>query len=194
MATIAQHIAIRLLAKYLLSATAQSEQRAGQSRTSSQATATVQNTSHSRQVSGDPFSPASNAAQTQFDIVNTPRPGYASPSAISTAILVSSCTKLFPILLVIWPTSSDSSTVSAGPFASRAASYIGWVVLINNIEALLILLDCGYIIATGLAVAGMIARFIIEGWLLALVGLYRDNSGPVGDVLSVLMWSRELIK
>ncbi|KIY01051.1 uncharacterized protein Z520_03717 [Fonsecaea multimorphosa CBS 102226] len=105
----------------------------------------------------------------------------ASPSAISTALLVSSCTKLFPILLVIWPTETKESD-SFG-FAFRATNYVGWAVLLNNIEALLILLNCGYIIATGLAISGFVARWIVEGWFLSFIGLARDT-GPVGDVLA----------
>jgi lipid intermediate transporter len=108
--------------------------------------------------------------------------GRASPSAISTALLVSSCTKLFPILLVIWPTAnSDSnsepdSEASLGrglgkAFVSNASNYVGWVVLLNNIEALLILLDCGYVVATGLALTGLMFRQTVEGMALAMVGL-----------------------
>ncbi|KIW32307.1 uncharacterized protein PV07_03861 [Cladophialophora immunda] len=106
---------------------------------------------------------------------------HASPSAISTALLVSSCTKLFPILLVIWPTETKESD-SFG-FAFRATNYVGWAVLLNNIEALLILLNCGYMIATGLAISGFVARWMVEGWFLTFVGLARDT-GPVGDVLA----------
>lgn len=128
-----------------------------------------------------------------------PKDAQTSPSAISTALLVSSCTKLFPILLVIWPTTTTTTTTGSGsseeasepsalaPFAYRATSYIGWVVLLNNIEALLILLDCGYVIATTLAVAGVLCRWIVEGWILSAVGLIRESEGPVGDV--VMLWS-----
>lgn len=109
----------------------------------------------------------------------------ASPSAISTALLISSCSKLFPILLVIWPSATlDSSneaenTISGGlgrAFASNAANYVGWAVLFNNIEALLILLDCGYGIATGLAVAGLVSRWTVENWALGLAGLKSSAS------------------
>lgn len=117
-------------------------------------------------------------------------PGRATPAAISTALLVSSCTKLFPILLVIWPTSTPSED-SAEPqissnatFASRASSYVGWAVLFNNIEALLILLDCGYLFATGLAVAGAVARYAVEKIILGMVGLNGDAPGGLGSVLS----------
>ena len=120
----------------------------------------------------------------------TPPP---SGSAITTALLVSSCTKLFPILLVIWPTSmsdSDSSSPDAnrqsGPnFSFSARGFIGYAVLVNNLEALLILLDCGYVVATGLAVAGGLARWCVEGFLLGMVGL-ETESGPVGDLVGVL--------
>lgn len=116
----------------------------------------------------------------------TTHPGGASPSAISTALLVSSCSKLFPILLVIWPTSANSesagSVASEGlgrAFVSNASSYVGWVVLLNNIEALLILLDCGYAIATSLALAGLMCRWSVEGWALGLAGLKNSTSREV---------------
>ena len=108
----------------------------------------------------------------------------ASPAAISTALLVSSCSKLFPILLVIWPSANSEDENGRDPlggglgraFVSNAAQYVGWVVLLNNIEALLILLDCGYVIATSLAIAGLVCRWTLEGWLLALVGLRSSSS------------------
>ena len=111
----------------------------------------------------------------------------ASPSAISTALLVSSCTKLFPILLVIWPTANSDSDTNEGSlshglsraFASNASNYVGWVVLLNNIEALLILLDCGYMVATGLAFTGLIFRQTVEDSALALVGLKSSGSFEV---------------
>ena len=115
-------------------------------------------------------------------------PGRASPSAVSTALLVSSCTKLFPILLVIWPTQPPENGgrgFATPTFASRARSYVGWAVLLNNIEALLILLDCGYVAATGLALAGSAARWMVEGIALGTVGLDGDG-GPIGDLSSLL--------
>lgn len=118
-------------------------------------------------------------------------PGRATPAAISTALLVSSCTKLFPILLVIWPTSPsvENQDGSKAPpnanatFASRASSYVAWAVLLNNIEALLILLDCGYLFATGLAVAGAMARYAVERLILGVVGLNGDAHGGVDSVM-----------
>ncbi|EXJ58459.1 hypothetical protein A1O7_05884 [Cladophialophora yegresii CBS 114405] len=112
---------------------------------------------------------------------------HANPSAISTALLVSSCTKLFPILLVIWPTEANEGD-SFG-FAFRATNYVGWAVLLNNIEALLILLDCGYVVATALAISGFLARWMVEGWFLSFVGSAGDT-GPVGDLLAAYSFMR----
>lgn len=122
-------------------------------------------------------------------------PGLASPSAISTALLVSSCTKLFPILLVIWPESSSDDATDPGStlsFANRARSYVGWAVLLNNIEALLILLDCGYVAAAGVALAGASARWVVEGVVLSLVGL-EGEGGPVGDILGILKHAASML-
>ena len=159
LATIAQHGIIRLLAHYFLKP----------------------------QTSSSDDSPTGHER-------NTIVPGQASPSAISTALLVSSCTKLFPILLVIWPTaeanseSPDTTSSFGGAFASLS-SYVGWAVLLNNIEALLILLNCGYVIATGLAFAGMFARWSVESWALGLVGLNSPSSRELGFLSDILTWS-----
>ncbi|OXV08811.1 hypothetical protein Egran_03429 [Elaphomyces granulatus] len=177
-----------------------------------------------------------------------PPPSPASPNAISTALFVSSCAKLFPILLVIWSTdeqdvpdggcteivttstmlalkrAADSSTststtsvvlpsITALPtslptlssivtkssmpgsssFLTRLSTFSNtatftWafhallpllslsaanthLVLLNNIEALYILLDCGYLRAVALALAGQTARWGIERLVLRLFGL-----------------------
>lgn len=139
-----------------------------------------------------------NGRLTEDKNLDTPaavRPGCASASAISTALFVSSCMKLFPILLVIWPGpgSSDpthnpatSNSKSSGlSFASRASNYVGWAILLNNIEALLILLNCGYVVATALAIAGAAARWAVEAVVLSAVGL-GGGSGPIGDTLVTL--------
>jgi hypothetical protein len=173
-----------------------------------------------------------------------PPPSPASPTAISTALLVSSCAKLFPILLVIWgPDGSGSSSApveqdntSAGgmerstltqrmlsrytPTASAASpaatgfvssvsssllenilSSLAWLMpasvppsyltncaelvgslfslgaadthlgLLSNIEALYILLGCGYLRAVALAVAGLLARWTVQRVILGAVGI-----------------------
>jgi hypothetical protein len=52
------------------------------------------------------------------------------------------------------------------------------------------------VIATALAVAGVVVRWVVEGWILGIAGLVRDanasnmsegswGDGPMGDVLSV---------
>jgi len=178
--TLAQHATIRVLVRLFLSRVAAPDLTASpaQPLPGSPVKDDVQ------QGASRPTSPTSTTSQ---ELKRTIGPGRASPSAISTALLVSSCTKLFPILLVIWPTQSpeEVSTPSAPSFASRARSYIGWAVLLNNIEALLILLDCGYMVATGLALAGYAARWLVEGIMLGTVGLEGDG-GPIGDLSDLL--------
>ncbi|CAI7597966.1 unnamed protein product [Penicillium viridicatum] len=184
-----------------------------------------------------------------------PPPTAASPAAISTALLVSSCAKLFPILLVIWGSDGNGSlsdvpensqtaaqilpstqaatmpsavhqsllatatktpsllsakaAISSSPLASvpsssfleswlaatasmlRAStptSYLSGLfdllasllslgvvdthlVLLSNIEALYILLGCGYLRAVAVAVAGQIARWAVQRVILGAVGV-----------------------
>ncbi|KAI1377546.1 carbohydrate-binding module family 50 protein [Hypoxylon crocopeplum] len=97
-------------------------------------------------------------------------PTYPRPNSVSTALLVSSSTKLFPILMVIW----DYDV----PAAARS---LGWAVVANNVEALKILLDCGYGAALVLAAAGAVARWLVGRAVLWLVGLEGvDSAGDSG--------------
>ncbi|KAK5998183.1 Protein arv1 [Cladobotryum mycophilum] len=93
-------------------------------------------------------------------------PRYTRPNSVSTALLVSSSTKLFPILMVIWEYDV--------PAAARS---LGWAVVANNVEALRILLDCKYYVACLLAIAGAAARWAIGRLVLVSAGL--------GDVDSI---------
>jgi hypothetical protein len=80
-------------------------------------------------------------------------PHYPHKALISTALLVSSFTKLFPLLLLVWNYDLPSS-----------ASAVSWAVIINNVAALEILLDCGYVRAALLAAVGAICRAGV-GWV-----------------------------
>ncbi|OJD18804.1 hypothetical protein AJ78_01211 [Emergomyces pasteurianus Ep9510] len=182
----------------------------------------------------------SSTSPPQIDPIPPPSP--ASANSISTALLVSSCTKLFPILLVIWspettdthggraniPASAVSGTTTrklASSLTSTMLNYLSpsskpsgpqqqqqqqlqitpsaspsnvkshssslplsssildpllslvlsitntHLVLLNNTEALFILLDCGYIRAAILALGGQLARWVVEKTLLGVVGL-----------------------
>jgi hypothetical protein len=95
-------------------------------------------------------------------------PRYPRPNSVSTALLVSSSTKLFPILMVIWEYDV--------PAAARS---LGWAVVANNVEALKILLDCGYGTAAILATVGAICRWMVGRGILWAVGL--DGVDRVGD-------------
>ena len=89
---------------------------------------------------------------------------YPRPNSVSTALFVSSCTKLFPILMVIWDYDVPA-----------AAKSVGWAVVVNNIEALNILLDCGYVMAGLLAGTGALVR-VMTGWeILRAVGLQEGG-------------------
>ncbi|KAL2153225.1 hypothetical protein VTH82DRAFT_4380 [Thermothelomyces myriococcoides] len=97
-------------------------------------------------------------------------PRYPRPNSVSTALLVSSSTKLFPILMVIWEYDV--------PAAARS---LGWAVVANNVEALKILLDCGYGVAALLAMAGAVSRWAMGRAVLWAAGLEGvDSAGESG--------------
>ncbi|KAL4870040.1 hypothetical protein BDV12DRAFT_69213 [Aspergillus spectabilis] len=165
-------------------------------------------------------------------------PSQASPTAISTALFVSSCAKVFPILLVIWGplgnvdfdsrAATSNSTFNAGSIQPNLAQQAGGqrpaisgsnaatgpssvsssvlqglvrampasiptsyvvdfvdlmsslftlgatdthLVLLSNIEALYVLLGCGYLPAMALAVAGLVARWTVQRVILGAVGV-----------------------
>ncbi|KAI9670936.1 MAG: sterol homeostasis protein [Alyxoria varia] len=102
-------------------------------------------------------------------------PPYPHPNRVSTALLVSSCTKLFPILMVVWDYDLPSS-----------ASAVSWAVIVNNLAALEILLDCGYMRAGALTGIGAGCR-AFAGWaLLRAAGL--DTRKMVGGDMGVGGW------
>lgn len=92
-------------------------------------------------------------------------PRYSRPNSVSTALLVSSSTKLFPILMVIWEYDV--------PAAARA---LGWAVVANNVEALRILLDCGYGTAALLTTVGAVSRWAVGHGVLKAAGLGSVDS------------------
>nr|OQO25489.1 hypothetical protein B0A51_08756 [Rachicladosporium sp. CCFEE 5018] len=87
-------------------------------------------------------------------------PHYPHPSLISTALLVSSFTKLFPLLLLVWNYDLPSS-----------ASAVSWAVIINNVAALEILLGSGYLRAMGLCAVGAVCRAGVGWGILRMVGV-----------------------
>ncbi|KAI5466556.1 Arv1-like family-domain-containing protein [Mariannaea sp. PMI_226] len=97
-------------------------------------------------------------------------PRYTRPNSVSTALLVSSSTKLFPILMVVWEYDV--------PAAARS---LGWAVVANNVEALRILLDCRYYTACLLAVAGAASRWVVGRAVMGFAGLSDiDSIGESG--------------
>ncbi|CAN6598598.1 protein Arv1p [Trichomonascus vanleenenianus] len=68
---------------------------------------------------------------------------WTRPNTLSTAVLIASSSKLFPILMLIW--SYDI------PIATKV---VGWAVSFNIVEVLTTILDCGYpraVVMTGAA-------------------------------------------
>lgn len=96
---------------------------------------------------------------------------YSRPNSISTALLVSSSTKLFPILMVIW-----SYDVPA------AAQALGWAVVANNVEALRILLDSSYTVAALLAMSGAVARWAVGRSIMITAGLHGVDSAGEASI------------
>ncbi|KAL2761248.1 hypothetical protein ACRALDRAFT_1059118 [Sodiomyces alcalophilus JCM 7366] len=120
-------------------------------------------------------------------------PCYTRPNSVSTALLVSSSTKLFPILMVIWQYDV--------PAAARS---LGWAVVANNVEALRILLDCGYGVAALLTTIGAVGRWIVGRsvlWLVELQGLdsmgeasiAADGKALWAFVMYVREWAGQLV-
>lgn len=130
--------------------------------------------------------PASNAAPSPAP------PKKPTPNSITMALFVSSCMSLFPILMVVWKyddASGTSTATSQSPLNSSSVAFtsgflssqgrgvdwvrrgVSWAVAVQNLEALRILLDCGYIGAGGLVAAGGVVRWVVKSTILGAVGL-----------------------
>ncbi|KAG8531657.1 uncharacterized protein KY384_003288 [Bacidia gigantensis] len=110
-------------------------------------------------------------------------------TSISTALLVSSCMSVFPIFMIVWKPEEGPSTELTVPspidtnlflpeFLRSGARGVGWVrsgvtwaIALQNSESLRILLNCGYLWAGGLVLAGATARWAVRAAILGLVGL-----------------------
>ncbi|KAF9766481.1 hypothetical protein IL306_001105 [Fusarium sp. DS 682] len=75
---------------------------------------------------------------------------------------------------------------------------LGWAVVANNVEALRILLDCNYLIACLLAIAGAASRWVVGRAVLLAAGLADvdsiGESGVAADgkaLWALLMYAKE---
>ena len=97
---------------------------------------------------------------------STPATTVSKPTSngnsISTALFVSSCMKLFPILMVVWKYDDAGGNVGRG---------VEWAVAVQNLEALRILLGCGYMGPAGLVAVGWVGRWVVARVVLGIVGL-----------------------
>lgn len=62
-----------------------------------------------------------------------------------------------------------------------SASAVSWAVIVNNVAALQILLDCGYVGATVLAGVGALCRAVVGWGMLRAVGL-QGKSAAMGVI------------
>ncbi|KAH7379465.1 Arv1-like family-domain-containing protein [Pyrenochaeta sp. MPI-SDFR-AT-0127] len=113
-------------------------------------------------------------------------PHFPRPTPLSTALFVSSCTKLFPILLIIWDYDLPSS-----------ATAVSWAVIVNNVAALEILMNCGYVRAGFLVSVGAGLRTIVGWAILRVAGLGSGwegySIGGVEEIVeSTIHWMRSL--
>ena len=133
-----------------------------------------------------------NANQGNSAVPSLAPPKKSASNAISTALFVSSCMSLFPILMVVWnyddapeilvassqsPSNSSSVTFSSGFLSSQGPGVdwvrrgVSWAVAVQNLEALRILLGCGYWRAGTLVVAGGMVRWVVKHVILKAAGL-----------------------
>jgi Arv1-like family len=89
-------------------------------------------------------------------------PSPPGPNAISTALFVSSCMQLFPILMVVWRYDDAGGQLARG---------VSWAVGAQNVEALRILLGATYWSAGGIVAAGAVARWLAKRIILGAMGL-----------------------
>ena len=157
--TVAQHLAIRSLAKALApmnrsagSDEPEEKKEGGSPRASTLSPATAAQSSSEDSTSQQPL-----AGSSQIKNI-------ARPAAISTALFVSSCMKLFPILMVVWRYDDVEGQVGRG---------VEWAVAVQNLEALSILLECSYVVAGLLVGGGWLAKLAVGRLLSGAVGLGR---------------------
>ncbi|KAK7202780.1 Arv1-like family-domain-containing protein [Myxozyma melibiosi] len=106
------------------------------------------------------------------------------PNIVTIALLISSATKMFPMLMVIWTYDIPA-----------AAKAIGWAVNVSTIEALNIVLMCGHVKAIALMGAAVfVRRAVVRILVWAFISRSREpalafrccSSKPV----FVELWSR----
>ena len=102
------------------------------------------------------------------DSTSSPR---VTANGISTALFVSSCMKLFPILMVVWRYDGAENEGEGWDVGKSVGRGVEWAVAVQNLEALRILLGCGYLSAAGLVAAGAAARWVVAAVILGAVGL-----------------------
>ena len=116
----------------------------------------------------NPSSPVTTTRISSEESTASPR---VTANGISTALFVSSCMKLFPILMVVWKYDGAENESEGWNVGKSVGHGVEWAVAVQNLEALRILLGCGYLSAAGLVAAGAATRWVIAAMVLSSVGL-----------------------
>lgn len=114
--------------------------------------------------SSSPSSPSPHSQPSVLTSLRSLLPTAPSPNATSTALLVSSFTKLFPLLLLVWDYD-----------ARRSVQVAGWAVLASNVVAVGILCGCGWGRAGFVVGVGAAVRGVVEAGMLEAVGVERTG-------------------
>ena len=76
--------------------------------------------------------------------------------------------KLFPILMIVWKYDDAGGSVKRG---------VEWAVAVQNLEAIRILLGCGYVTAGVLVGVGWLASWVVRVLLVSVFGLGGNGGG-----------------
>ena len=79
--------------------------------------------------------------------------------------------KLFPILMVVWKYDGDENESEGWNVGKSVGRGVEWAVAVQNLEALRILLGCGYLSAAALVATGTAARWVAAAVVLGGVAL-----------------------
>ncbi|KAL8742774.1 MAG: hypothetical protein Q9190_004796 [Brigantiaea leucoxantha] len=100
-------------------------------------------------------------------------PTPSTPNGISTALFVSSCMKLFPILMIVWRYEDAGGSVGQG---------VEWAVAVQNLEALRILL--GYILTLNVSMLGRTTLNASASSSSVLGDIENSVKGDVNDFVA----------
>ena len=169
--TLAQHLVVRVLGWLLLLRVFQSPQE--KATADLDAASSMHGGGMSTTAAEAEAEATGNLAGSSRSLQKQPPPAPNSGVAISTALIVSSCMKLFPILMVVWTYDDASGQLARG---------VKVIVAVQNLEALRVVLGLAYWQAGLLVLAGLIAEDGVASAVLYFGGLADARIGWGLDV------------